>query len=111
MNAPAKNSEAPIARLLRRMFCGLVACLALYQVAESTADPDLWAHTMLGRDVVQSGHVVKEETLSWTVKGLPLINHEVMSEVSLGAAHLVAGGTGILLLKILVGMLTLGIAL
>jgi hypothetical protein len=96
---------------LRWLFCATVVALALYQFSENTADPDLWAHTLVGEHLLRTGKLQNVEPYSWTAPGTPWINHELLAEVALGAAHWVAGGTGILLLKVLVGFLSFGIAL
>lgn len=93
------------------LFCASVLALALYQFSENTADPDLWAHTMVGEHLLLTGKLQKVEPYSWTAPGTPWINHELLAEAALGAAHWLAGGTGILLLKMLVGFLAFGIAL
>jgi hypothetical protein len=97
--------------VLKWLFCAWVMALALYLFSEDTADPDLWAHTMVGERLLLTGKLQRVEPYSWTAPGTPWINHELLAEVALGASHLVAGGTGILLLKIIVGFLTFGIAL
>ncbi|HEX4645551.1 MAG TPA: hypothetical protein VH598_08070, partial [Verrucomicrobiae bacterium] len=93
------------------MFRVWVLALALYQFGENTADPDLWAHTLFGEQNLLTGKIQKTEVYSWTAQGLPFINHEVLAETIIGGSHLLAGGTGILLLKIVIGFLTFGIAL
>jgi hypothetical protein len=97
--------------ILKSVFCASVLALAFYQFSEDTADPDLWAHTLVGEHLLLTGHLQKVEPYSWTAPGTPWINHELVAEVALGGAHLLAGGTGILLLKVLVGFLTFGLAL
>jgi hypothetical protein len=100
-----------VSAALKWLFCASVLALALYQFSENTADPDLWAHTLVGEHLLLTGKLQKTEPYSWTAPGTPWINHELLAETALGAAHWLAGGTGILLLKILVGFLTFGIAL
>jgi hypothetical protein len=102
---------APVPATLKRLFCASVLALALYQFSENTADPDLWAHTLVGEHLLLTGKLQNAEPYSWTAPGTPWINHELLAETALGAAHWLAGGTGILLLKMLVGFLTFGIAL
>jgi hypothetical protein len=102
---------SPISPVLKRLFCAFVLALALYQFSENTADPDLWAHVMVGEHILLTGRLQPSEPYSWTAPGTPWINHEWLAEVALGAAHLLAGGTGILLLKMGVGFLAFGIAL
>jgi hypothetical protein len=96
---------------LKWLFCASVLALALYQFSENTADPDLWAHTLAGEHILLTGRLQNTEPYSWTARGTPWINHELLAEMALGAAHLMAGGAGILLLKMLVGFLAFGIAL
>jgi hypothetical protein len=101
-----RNSAA-----LKWLLCAFVLALAVYQFSENTADPDLWAHTLFGEHLLLTGKIQAVEPYSWTARGTPWINHELLAEVALGAAHRLAGGTGILLLKILAGLATFGIAL
>lgn len=96
---------------LRPIFCVCVLCLAVFQFSENTVDPDLWGHVLFGQQFLQSGHLAKAEPYSWTAAGHEWINHEVGAEIILGAVHRWFGGTGLLLLKIFVGLLTFGIAL
>jgi hypothetical protein len=96
---------------LKWLFCASVLALALYLFSENTADPDLWAHTLVGEHLLLTGKLQNTEPYSWTAPGTPWINHELLAELSLGAAHWLAGGTGILVLKMVVGFLSFGIAL
>ena len=93
-------------RLLPWLFCACVVMLAIFQFSENTADPDLWAHTLFGRHWLQTGHLEFTDTYSWTAAGQPWINHEVLAEAALGWAHQIAGGMGLWLLKVVVGLLS-----
>ena len=97
--------------VLQWLFCASVLALAVYLFSENTADPDLWAHTLAGEHLLLSGKLQTAEPYSWTARGAPWINHELLAELALGSAHWLAGGTGILALKMLVGLLTFGLAL
>ncbi len=99
------------AEFLRRLLIVWALALAFFQFSENTADPDLWGHVLFGEQMLRSGTVAKIEPYSWTASGQPWINHEVLAEVALAAAHRLAGGTGILLLKMLVGFAAFGLAL
>jgi hypothetical protein len=99
------------ARKLRAAFCALVACLAIYQFSENTADPDLWGHIVFGQRILQTHAIPKTEIYSWTARGQPWINHEWMAELALGGAHALLGGSGVLLLKLAVGLLTFALCL
>ena len=96
---------------LRRAFILCVICLAVFQFSENTADPDLWGHVLFGETFLQTHQLAQADPYSWTAPGNEWINHEIVAEVALGAAHRALGGPGLLLLKILVGLLTCGIAL
>ena len=104
--APDRLSAA-----LQWLFRAFVLALAFYQFSENTADPDLWAHVLVGEHLLLTGHLQHAEPYSWTAPGTPWINHEWLAEAALGAAHWLAGGTGILLLKMGVGLVAFGLAL
>ena len=109
LSAPARPVRS--GQALRWAFCACVLALAMYQFSENTADPDLWTHTMLGEQSLLTHSIQRTEIYSWTARGHPFVNHEVLAEAALGASHLLLGGAGILLLKILFGFLAFGIAL
>jgi len=104
--APTKKSL-----LLQRAFVACVICLAVFQFSENTTDIDLWGHVIFGQEFLHSGHLARTDPYSWTANGQPWINHEIIAEVALGLAHRALGGAGLLLLKMIVGLLTFGIAL
>jgi hypothetical protein len=107
VRAPSAQNDST----LRRAFCLCVLCLAVFQFSENTADPDLWGHVLFGQQAVQTGGLMKTDPYSWTANGHEWMNHEVVAEIALGWAHRWLGGTGLLLLKMAVGLLTFGIAL
>jgi hypothetical protein len=96
---------------VRTSLCALVWVLAIYQLSETTADPDLFGHVTFGQQMLRSGAIQAAETYSWTANGQPFINHEYGADLIIGAAHLALGGSGLLLLKLAVGLLTFGVAL
>ena len=88
-----------------------VLCLAVFQFSENTADPDLWGHVYYGEQLVKTGKPTEVEVNSWTAYGQPSFDHEYLGEAVFALAWLALGGTGLLLLKIAVGLLTFDIAL
>ncbi len=121
-NPPAEksNASAPAdaagegfqhARALKISFCALVIMLAVFQFSENTADPDLWGHIVYGQQMLHSHAIPKADIYSWTALGQPWVNHEVLAEISLGAAHAWLGGSGVLLLKMVTGILTFALCL
>src|SRR5258707_5801749 len=98
-------------KTLQISFCAMVLALAVFQFSENTADPDLWGHIVYGQEMLHRGTIPKADIYSWTARGQPWINHEWLAEVGLGAAHQWLGGSGVLLLKVVVGLLTFVLAL
>lgn len=96
---------------LRRAFIVCVLSLAFYQFAENTTDIDLWGHVAFGQEWLATGKLATAEPYSWTAPGHRWINHENLAEISLALAHHALGGTGLLLLKVMVGLATFLIAI
>jgi hypothetical protein len=84
--------------------------LAIYQFSETTVDPDLWGHVVFGQHMLKARGVERAEIYSWTANGQPFINHEYGADLILGATHSLLGGSGPLLLKVAIGLLTFGLA-
>src|SRR5215469_464269 len=98
-------------RIPHSAFVIAVLCLAVFQFSENTADPDLWSHVFFGTQFVHTGKATSTDFYSWTAYGQPSFDHEYLGEAALALAWLALGGPGLLLLKIVVGLLTFGIAL
>lgn len=107
----AQTPSPPSSRWLYRLFCAWVCALVFYNFAENTVDPDLWGHALFGREMLARGQLDKTEPYSWTTHHGPWINHEVLAEIALGAAHRALGGNGLWLLTVLTGLATFFIAL
>jgi hypothetical protein len=105
------GGDRKLPRAVAASFCWLVISLAVFQFSENTADPDLWGHVVFGQEMLQTHRIPKTEMYSWTAFGQPWINHECLAEISLGGAHALLGGSGLLLLKVVIGMLTFAISL
>jgi hypothetical protein len=88
-----------------------VLCLAVFQFSENTADPDLWSHVFFGTQFIHTGKPTTVDYYSWTAYQQPSFDHEYLGEAVFGLAYLVLGGPGLLLLKVLVGLLTFGLAI
>jgi hypothetical protein len=98
-------------RIPHSAFIIAVVCLAVFQFSENTADPDLWSHVFFGTQFVQTGKPTTTDYYSWTAYGQPSFDHEYLGEGILALTYLALGGSGLLLLKVAVGLLTFGIAL
>jgi hypothetical protein len=108
MAQPENTSQAT---LLRKIFAICVICLAIFQFSENTADPDLWGHVLYGEHLLKTGTLMRADPYSWTANGHAWINHEILAEVAMALSFKALGGTGLLLLKMLVGLMTFFIAL
>src|SRR5580698_4923002 len=96
---------------LRSSFIVAVFCVAVFQFSENTADPDLWSHVFFGTQLIQTGKPTTIAYYSWTAYRQPSFTHEYLGEAVFGLAYLSLGGPGLLLLKMIVGLLTFDIAL
>lgn len=97
--------------LLRRAFVVCVVCIAIFQFSENTADPDLWGHVLYGEHLLQTGNLMRTDPYSWTAFGHQWINHEILAEAAMALSFRLLGGTGLLLLKMMVGLAVFFIAL
>lgn len=97
--------------MIRPAFVTAVFCLAVFQFSENTVDPDLWSHVFFGTQLIHTGKPTTIDYYSWTAYGQPSFDHEYLGEAIFGLAFLCLGGPGLLLLKLVVGLLTFAIAL
>jgi hypothetical protein len=71
-------------------------------------DADLWGHLRFGLDNLEAGQVLQVDPYSYLSGDQRWINHEWLAEVLFALSWLGAGSTGLILLKTVVGVLTLG---
>ena len=105
------SANAKSTSLLRWAFIVCVVCLAIFQFSENTADPDLWGHVLYGEHLLQTEHLARTDPYSWTASGHEWVNHEILAETAMALSFRALGGTGLLLLKIVIGLATFFIAL
>ena len=96
---------------LKPWFCTAVLWLAVFQFSENTVDLDLWGHLVFGQQMLHSGTIPKTDIYSWTANGQPWINHEWVAEIILALFYTAWGASGILLLKIVVGLAAFAVCL
>lgn len=106
-----RPASSPWQKPLRWAVAAAVWLFAVYHFSDNKADPDLWGHVLYGQRAWLLGWVETADPFSWTVPGHPWINHETLAELAMGLAHSLAGGTGLLLLKMAVGLAAFGLAL
>jgi len=107
----SQDDSAKADSLLRRIFIACVICVAIFQFSENTADPDLWGHVIYGNHLLQTGQLTRADPYSWTAAGHDWVNHEILAEAIMALSFRALGGTGLLLLTIVVGLLTFLIAI
>lgn len=86
----------------------LVLSFFLYQLAPTQADPDLWGHVRFGGDLLRTGEFLRVDPYSYASGIVPWINHEWLAEVVFFVAWSIAAGTGLVLVKTVVGMTVAG---
>ena len=88
----------------------LVALFLACAVALSPnlADADLWGHVQYGRDALIEG-ISTTTTYSFTAGDYRWINHENLSELILALVATLAGGTGLMVMKCLFGLIVIGL--
>ena len=75
------------------------------------ADPDLWGHSLYGRDWIETGRLAKTTTGSFTSIGFRWINHENLAELLTAWTELQFGPTGLVVGKFLLSQVVLGLIL
>jgi len=80
----------------------LVVCAAVFALSETLADPDLWGHTLFGLDMLRDGGLPFTDPYSYLTFGHRWINHEVLSELSMGVMFRAFGTVGLTTMKLLV---------
>jgi hypothetical protein len=77
---------------------GLAAILVAL-LTHTRADPDLWGHVLFGGEIVRTGHIPLRDGFSF-LSDRPWINHEWLSECTMYLAYALAGGVGLVFLKL-----------
>jgi len=96
---------------LRPLLLALLLATALVLSVADRADPDLWGHVRYGADAIAAGRLPVMTTYSYTAPDFRWINHEWVSEVVFGAIAGVAGGTGLVAFKMLLGLAFFAVAI
>jgi hypothetical protein len=77
-------------------------------VINTPSDPDLWGHVAFGRDIVHQGQVPRIDRYSFT-SDREWLNHEWLAEVAMYSAYAAAGNAGLIALKLLLVLSTVGL--
>lgn len=82
---------------LRAVLAVAVAALILVAIPRSMADPDIWWHLRNAHEMLTRHAFVTYDTYSFTVKGVPWIDHEWLGEFPFYLGWKTADATGVFL--------------
>src|ERR1700739_3766367 len=64
------------------VFMGAILVALVYYFADrGVADPDIWWHLRNAEYLLNTQHFIRADMYSYTVAGLPWINHEWLAEI------------------------------
>lgn len=98
---PVRLKPASPARWWDSAVVALVLATFAFVFSLTKADPDLWGHLKFGQDLWRTGQIVRADSYSYLTGDRPWINHEWLTEALIALAYAAAGGTGLVVLKIL----------
>src|SRR5690349_347503 len=81
---------------------------AVAMLVPSAADPDLWGHLLFG-SLLLGGTFAAENGFAYTPPSYPWVNHELLAEGTMAALYRLAGPAGLVALKVMLGITTLGL--
>jgi hypothetical protein len=94
-----------------RVLIALAGAVLFFALARTVVDPDLWGHVLFGGDLFRTGRIVRPDPYSYLSGSVPWINHEWLAEALFYGAYRAAGASGLVLLKMAVGLTTMGLLL
>ncbi len=87
----------------------LLFSLAFFAFSSSLANIDLWIHLRAGLDNLSSRGIARIDVYSYLTGGQTWINHEWLAQIFFGLAWTLGNVTGLVILKLFLGLLTIGI--
>ena len=91
-------------RLLRVevILCLALICMLFFIGAHyGVTDPDIWWHLRNADQLVHTHHIIRADTLTYTVAGRPWVNIEWLAELPYYFAYRVMGDSGLFLIMML----------
>jgi hypothetical protein len=86
----------------------VVMSLAFYRFTITVADPDLWGHVKFSETMWKAGGTALPDPFSYLITGRLWFNHERLSEVIFYLVFAAAGPTGLILMKVSLGVGVMG---
>src|SRR5262245_9050018 len=99
-----------LAQWLDRGIVAAVIMASAVALSLNVVDPDLWGHVTYGRDALLHG-LPATTTYSYVAEGHLWINHEIAAEYALAIIAGFLGGSGLLIVKCLLGVAIIGVVL
>ena len=96
--AVSSSSSAPPQSLLRYS-PAMTAILIVVACGTSVADIDLWGHLRFGLDTLARGSLIARDPYAYSIRGLPWIRHEWLSEIILAWMYAKLGVVGLKLVR------------
>jgi hypothetical protein len=93
------NSRIAPAPSLLRYSPAMIAILIVVACGTSIADVDLWGHLRFGLDTLARGSLAMRDPYAYSIRGLPWISHEWLSEIILAWMYTKLGVAGIKLVR------------
>lgn len=90
-------------------FVTLIASAFFLMTLRTFADPDLWGHLRFGLDMVAARAIITTDPYAYVATHEIWINHEWLTEVLMAGAWLGATTVGLVALRMVVVILTLGL--
>lgn len=100
-------TSTPARESLLRFAPSMVALLVVVACGTNAADVDLWGHLRFGADTLARGHLAMHDPYSYSIRGLPWINHEWLSEVVLAWSYAKLGVVGLKMVRFVCAAITI----
>lgn len=92
-------------KIVNALLIAVIVTASVFFFSDNKADPDLWGHLKFGQDIYRLHAVPRYDSYSYTAAGAPWINHEWLSELIFYAIFKTAKGAGLIIFKVLIGLL------
>jgi hypothetical protein len=96
---PTATERSPVSpRTVAALTLVVIGLVLAPVITRTVADPDLWGHVRFGLDMLSTRTLPAIDPYSFT-QDVPWVNHEWLSELTMGLAYKWAGSVGLVALK------------
>lgn len=101
-----------VSRVLTAATVIMIGAFAVWTLWMNVSDADVWWHIRAGQLMLETGGLIRVDPFAYAREGLPyLATHEWLAQIVLAAAYQVGNVHGILMLRMMLMILTVGILL